>query len=116
MSALDVTDLAALEAALEALPLGQWVDVVTAGETHRLIRVPGDLTIASGDVVDGAPTTVVVLGDLSGEGPVPLVGERGPTIPATDTDSESLLLLADADPVETAELDDYRRRQGGSPP
>jgi len=49
------------EAALDALPLGCWLEVVTNVETFHLQRVeggwhlPGDLTIASGDVLDGQP-------------------------------------------------------------
>jgi len=68
VSTLDVHDLAALEADLEAVPLGHWIEVTTAGETFRMQRVPGgfylpgDVTIASGDVCDGRPTRVEVLG------------------------------------------------------
>lgn len=83
MSALDVSDARALEAALEALPLGTWVEVTPAslvepdslpGEdtfdpadyAETLQRVPGgwylpgDVVIASGDIVDGRPLQVLV--------------------------------------------------------
>ena len=68
MKSLDVHDLSALEAALDAVPLDHWVEVTTAGETFRLQRVPGgfvlpgDVVIASGDIADGKPSRVRVLG------------------------------------------------------
>jgi hypothetical protein len=43
VSVLDCSDPAALERALDALPLGTWVLVVAAGERHLLQRVPGGL-------------------------------------------------------------------------
>lgn len=57
-----------LEAWLEALPEGTWVEVTVAGEALRVVRVPGgwwlpgDLVVASGDVADGRPEGVAVLG------------------------------------------------------
>jgi len=68
VSTIDVTDPGALEAALDAVPEGQWVEVDTAGEAARLVRVfggwylPGDLVVASGDVAGGRPLRVEVLG------------------------------------------------------
>ncbi|GAA1920192.1 hypothetical protein [Nocardioides marmoribigeumensis] len=67
MTALDVSDPVALEAALEALPEGTWVEVDAGVEVLRVVRVPGgwhlpgDLAVASADVVDGEPGSVVVL-------------------------------------------------------
>lgn len=67
MKTLDVHDLSALEVALDAVPLGDWIEVVTAGETFRLQSVPGgyylpgDVVIASGDICDGHPTHVEVI-------------------------------------------------------
>lgn len=69
MNTLDVHDLSALEGALDAVPLGDWVEVTTNGETFALQRcsggwhLPEDVVIASGDVCDGCPTRVVVLGE-----------------------------------------------------
>lgn len=62
-------DPAALEAELEALPEGCWIEVEAGGETYLVLRVPGgwhlpgDLTVASGDVAEGRPSRVEVLGD-----------------------------------------------------
>lgn len=67
MTSLDVSDLSALEVALDAVPVGTWIEVVTAGETFRLQRVPngfylpGDVVIASGDICDGHPSSVEVI-------------------------------------------------------
>jgi hypothetical protein len=64
---LDVQDLSALEAALDAVPEGVWIEVITAGERFLLRRVsggyylPGDLVIASGDVCQGKPESVEVI-------------------------------------------------------
>lgn len=83
MTGPDITDPAALKTALDALPLDHWIDVTTNGETFRLVRVPGgwhvpgDLVIASGDVADGRPVSVEVLGDLFGEDPVPVEDHAG---------------------------------------
>lgn len=113
MTALDVRDPAALEAALEALPLGEWVEVETVGEVFRLVRMPGgwhlpgDLTVASGDVVDGHPARVVLLGNLFGEDPGDLTGRQ----PTTDTDSEALEYLWDEDPDEAREMEGRRHRR-----
>jgi hypothetical protein len=101
---LDVSDPAALEAALEALPEGQLVEVTCDAGAFGLVRVPGgwwlpgDLAIATADVVDGCPSRVEVRG-LFGDDPVP----------TSDTDSEALLLLADVDPDEAADLRHYKR-------
>lgn len=80
MTRLDVVDIAALHAALEALPEGTWVAVTVAGEDLRVVRVPGgwhmpgDLTVASSDVAEGCPDAVEVLGDMFGEDPYPVAG------------------------------------------
>lgn len=73
---LNTTDHAALEAALEATPPGTVARVTLAGgEEHIIHRVaggwylPGDLTVASGDVADGRPESVEVLDDLFGDEP-----------------------------------------------
>ena len=64
---LDTTDPTALEADLEATPLGTVARVRVSGEVHVIRRVvggwhlPGDLVIASGDVADGRPDAVEVL-------------------------------------------------------
>lgn len=69
MNALDIRDPAALEAALEAQPEGTWAQVTVEGERLFVVRVPGgwhlpgDLTVASADIVEGRPTRVDVLGD-----------------------------------------------------
>jgi len=67
---LDVTDPAALEAALDAAPLDTLARVETAGgETLTVVRVPGgwhlpgDLTVTSGDVAEGGPRAVSLLLD-----------------------------------------------------
>lgn len=89
MSSLDAQDPSALEAALDGLPVGTWVEVTTARETFRLRRVPGgwylpgDVVVASGDVVDGRPESVRVL---------------------NDADEKTLLPLGDSDPEEAAAL------------
>lgn len=81
MTALDVRDPAALEAALEAQPEGCWVEVLVKGERLFVVRVPGgwylpgDLTVASADIVGGRPTRVDVLGD-DGRLPAPVAIER----------------------------------------
>ncbi|WP_166136526.1 hypothetical protein [Nocardioides ochotonae] len=68
MSALDVGDPAALEAALDALPEGCWIEVTNEDGRHLVVRVPGgwhlpgDVTVASGDVADGRPERVEVVG------------------------------------------------------
>ncbi|WP_281966296.1 hypothetical protein [Serinicoccus marinus] len=83
MTRLPVADPAALEAALEALPRGTWVAVVPgppppdvpgedpfdpADYAETVLRVPGgwylpgDLVVASGDVADGRPLRVEVVG------------------------------------------------------
>lgn len=86
MSALDVTDPAALEAALEALPEGTAVRVTGEGGEHVVHRVPGgwylpgDVVVASGDVADGRPSGVVVLGDLFGEDPYDEGDDDVPTV------------------------------------
>lgn len=66
---LDVTDPTALEAALEAAPLHTVARVTTpAGETFDLTRtasgwyLPGDVVIASADVVEGRPVAVALYG------------------------------------------------------
>lgn len=96
MSALDASDPAALEAALEALPPGTAVRVTTPdGADHVAHRVeggwylPGDVVVASGDVADGRPSRVEVL-DLFGEDPA--------------HDEGALLEVADGDPEEAAAL------------
>jgi hypothetical protein len=65
---LDTTDPVALEAALDALPVGTVARVVTAsGETLDVTRCPGgwyldgDLAVTSGDVADGRPARVSVM-------------------------------------------------------
>src|SRR5438477_418443 len=69
VTVLDVRDPTALEAALEAQSEGCWVEVTVAGERLLVVRVPGgwympgDLTVASADIVEGRPTRVEVLGD-----------------------------------------------------
>lgn len=67
MRDLDTTDPTALEAALEALPVGTVARVVIAtGETLDITRCPGgwyldgDLAVASADVAEGRPTRVSV--------------------------------------------------------
>ena len=81
VTALDVRDSAALEAALEAQPEGCWVEVTVAGERLVVVRVPGgwhlagDRTVASADVVEGRPTRVDMLGD-DGRLPVAATIER----------------------------------------
>lgn len=62
---LDVSDAAALEAALEAAEPGALAHVTTGeGEDFVLQRVeggwylPGDVVVTSGDVADGRPTAV----------------------------------------------------------
>jgi hypothetical protein len=71
VSTLAVDDLSALEVALDAVPVGDWIEVITAGETFRLrcvaagsFYLPGDLTIRSGDICDGKPSSVKVLTDF----------------------------------------------------
>jgi hypothetical protein len=79
VSALDCSDAAALTAALEAVPLGHWAEVVTGRDRHLVQRVPGgwhlpgDLAVTSADVADGMPTHVAVLGD-DGRLPAEAVG------------------------------------------
>lgn len=65
---LDTTDPIALEAALEATPVGAVAHVRSQeGDVFTLHRVdggwylPGDLVITSGDVADGRPAAVEVL-------------------------------------------------------
>jgi hypothetical protein len=59
---VNATDLIALKAALDAVPLGHWIEVETDGELFRLVRVPGgwylptDVVIASADVLCWART------------------------------------------------------------
>ncbi len=71
---LDTTDPERLEAALEALPTGAAVRVVTDGEEHVVHRVPGgwylpgDVAVASADVAEGRPTLVEVV-DPGGDDP-----------------------------------------------
>jgi hypothetical protein len=67
---LAVGDPAVLGAALDALPEGTWVEVTTPeGDRHLVVRVPGgwhlpgDVTVASADVVEGRPSRVEILGD-----------------------------------------------------
>lgn len=67
---LDTTDPATLEVALDAAPLHTLGRVVTAdGQVMLIRRVPGgwhlegDLTVSSGDVVDGEPVAVSLLMD-----------------------------------------------------
>lgn len=70
-----MTENSALEARLEALPRGTVIEVETAGETFHVHRVlggwhlPYDTTVTSGDICDGQPVRVEVLGDLYGEDP-----------------------------------------------
>ena len=63
--------------------------VTDEGSVHDLSSAPGSLD-----------DLMIALGRWSG------------AEPATDTDSEALLLLADEDPAEAADLDAYRRRRG----
>jgi hypothetical protein len=65
---LDPTDLAALEAAMEAAAIGTNARVKTAdGEVLQIRRVEGgwylanDVTVTSGDVADGEPQAVSLL-------------------------------------------------------
>lgn len=75
MSWFDVTDPAALEAALDAVELGSWIEVVAAGGPSAWSACPvGGTCLAtspsrSGDVDVGRPASVEVLGDLYGEDP-----------------------------------------------
>jgi hypothetical protein len=68
VTALDPRDPVALEAALEAQTEGRWAEVTVEGERLLIVRVsggwhlPGDLAVSSGDIVDGRPTAVVILG------------------------------------------------------
>ena len=56
-----------LQAFLEDLPVGTWLDVTTNGETFRVQRVPGglylpgDVVVSVLDVCDGEPTRVEVV-------------------------------------------------------
>jgi hypothetical protein len=67
-TALDVSDPAALEAALLALPEGTWVEVFDGRDTFRVERVPGgglylpgDVVIQCGDVAWAQPERVAVV-------------------------------------------------------
>lgn len=111
MIALDATDPAALEAVLDALPEGTWIEVETEGETFLVQRVPGgwvlpgDVVIASGDVADGRPERVEVLGDDGRLPPEQAIAEARAVFERGDRDGceSALVEIDDLDAVGWAE-------------
>src|SRR3954447_11543030 len=86
---IDTTDPAALEAALEAAPLGTPAHIEPADGEHLTVTrvpggwyLPGDVAVASRDVADGRPRAVSLLRDAAYGG------------------EEGWLVLADQDPDE----------------
>jgi len=76
MHYLDTSDPDRLEAQLEAAPLGTCARIEHEdGAVFHVYRtpggwyLPGDMAVASRDVVDGEPVSVALLDDLFGEDP-----------------------------------------------